>query len=236
VQVEGLNIVVLGHFNPAIFSPAWLRMHGLIGEREADDATVQVIVSPAAVFSTDWLSVQVVEERMTLGTAMPQEYQRLRDVAVGTLSILNQTPIAAMGINLDAHWQISDLGQWHAFGDSLAPKERWDTRLALTGTQDLTVQGVRRDLWEGYVRVTVQPSGLVSPGIYARVNDHTVLRKVDQQPANREDADLGETPQPIAPTSDAIPTALEILTDEWDSRLEASESTIAMLMDWSNNG
>lgn len=218
-ELEGVTIVVLGNFNPSIFSPAWFRLHNLIGEAEAEQAQVHMIVPPAAVFATEWLSVQVLQDRMALATAMPQEFQRLRDTAVGILQILAQTPVNALGINWEKHWRAPDFESYMNFGDVLAPKDVWSD-LSIPGTQDLTVRSIRNDNWAGWIDVTVQPSLRVAPlGVYARVNDHSWLQEVERQPRNRDDF-LDETLRQTAPqaSSELIPTLLTMLRDEWESR------------------
>jgi hypothetical protein len=234
--IEGVTVAVVGRFNPSIFSPSWLRLHKLIGAREAEEANVTVIVPPAAVFSTDWLVVNVTEESLVLSTAMPQEYERLRDVALGILTVLDQTPIGAVGINRDVHWAPPGFSAYHAFGDALVPKEFWNKELRLPGTQDVTVQGVRPDLWDGYIRVTIQPSVRVEHGVYARVNDHFILRKVDAQPRTRDDFLREEFRQPpLEPAAERIPLALEILRDEWAQRTAAADRIIELLISLADN-
>jgi len=231
VEVEGATIVVLGRFNPAIFSPAWLRLHNLIGAVEASEADVKMIIPPAAVFSTEWLSVDVRHDRMQLGTAMPQEVERLRDTAIGVLSVLPETPISAVGINRDVHWATPSREKYDWFGDELAPKKFWDRHLKLSGTQDLTIRAVRPDNWAGYILVSVQPSTLVKPcGVYAMVNDHALLRKVPSQPRSRADTPPIEAQDTIEPSRDLIPLALEVLRDEWPSRMVQADRVLGSLI------
>ena len=141
-ELDGITVVVAGNFNPSIFSPAWFRLHDLIGETEAREATVQMIVPPAALFSTEWLSVQVTQERMALATAMPQEFERLRDTVVGVMTVLDQTPVQALGINRESHWATVSQSSYDQFGDQLVPKEFWSDFSTLPGTQSVTVRGI----------------------------------------------------------------------------------------------
>ncbi len=228
---EGVSIVVLGRFNPSIFSPGWLRLHGLIGQSEADAASIQVIVPPAALFSTDWLSVDVREDRLTLSTLMAPEYDRLRDAAVGILTVLKETPIAALGINVDVHWFAKDDEAFHHFGDTILPKDVWQGSLALPGTESVIVQGIRPDNWAGFVRVFVQPSAEFRPlGLYAQFNDHYFLKRVAAQPTSRtEFAQSPDWRDGPSPSAELIPLALEILRDNWGVRLEEAERVLTHL-------
>jgi hypothetical protein len=206
-------------------------LHNLIGKSEADEAQVQMIVPPVAIFATDWLSVQVTQDRLVLATIMRQEFERLRDTAVGVMTILDQTPIQAIGINREAHWTAKDRDTYDQFGDILVPKERWDGALELAGTQDLTVRGIRADNWAGWIDVTIQPSLRVSPfGIYTRVNDHSWLVEVDYQPSARgAPGDPASVPDPPTPSSTLIPHLLRILRDDWSRRLDDCDRIIGMV-------
>lgn len=235
-EIEGASIVVLGRFNPSIFSPAWLRHHNLIGAKDEEAAEITVIIPPAAVFSTGWLSLDVTEDRLVLLTTHSYEYDRLRDVATGILSLLDKTPISGLGINHEAHWSVASRFAYDRFGDALVPKEYWAERISLPGTQDLTVRGVRTDAWAGHVAVTVQPSSRLEQGIYARVNDHYMLKRVDRQPQSRDDFLRPEFhPAPIPPSEEAIPLALEILNEGWRDRLKFGSDLIWSLIKLSDS-
>lgn len=238
LEIDGTSIVILGGFNPPIFSPAWLRLHRLIGEEEADKAEIQVITPPIAVFSTDWVHVDVRRDRLTISTAMSQDVDRLRDLAVSVLQILPEVPVAALGINKDVHWRAASEASFHQFGDTLAPKQFWKRNMVLPGTAGMQIQGIRPDEWAGWINVIVQRSSMVSPcGIYAQVNDHFWLKKVERQPVTRDEfSELSENNLVPAAHRDLIPLALEILRDRWNSRLERSAAVIADLVVLSREG
>ena len=40
-QFEGVTIVLLGQFNPAIFQPAWLAAENLVRPQEAESAEIE---------------------------------------------------------------------------------------------------------------------------------------------------------------------------------------------------
>ena len=40
-EISGVGIVVLGSFNPAIFTPAWFALHGLLPKSVADSADLK---------------------------------------------------------------------------------------------------------------------------------------------------------------------------------------------------
>ena len=44
-EISGVGVVLLGDFNPAIFTPAWFALHGLLPESAADNAELQIAQS-----------------------------------------------------------------------------------------------------------------------------------------------------------------------------------------------
>ena len=89
LDIQGVNIVLRGHFNPAIFHPSWFAAQELIGQLEADEAAIELIHPEAAIFNTDWLQIRVVRNRFQAGTAQEPYYEPLRDLVVGVFSFLS---------------------------------------------------------------------------------------------------------------------------------------------------
>ena len=232
-EIQGVSIVFLGNFVPSLISPAWLRLHELIGPEELKQANVQVIIPPTSIFNVDWLGVNVTQQKLMLQTALPQEFDRIRDVAVGILRSIEAPQVTALGINTDMHWRAPDMDTYNNFGDVLVPKVFWSDFLTLPGTGTVAVRGIREDDWAGSIDVLIQPSNLLSPfGLYVRVNDHFVLKKVEEQPLSREDfwdpEIIGQSQLPaLAPEN--VELALEILGAEWGARRLFAENTISAL-------
>ena len=170
-EIQGSSIVLLGDFNPKIFHPIWFAQGELIGKSEAENAEVEIVHADFASFDLDWLKLRVARDRFALTTTQASHAEPLRDLAVGTFKLLCHTPIRVMGINREMHFQMQSEEDWHAFGHRLAPKEYW-AALEKPGLRNLTIQGVRPDTLKGYIRVTVEPSQRVHPGVFLAVNDH----------------------------------------------------------------
>ena len=82
------TIVILGDFNPAIFSPDWLEYNKLIGEgdaiaaREGSESRQMLVSHQVSNFEADWFSLQVLDTQFTLsskGVISPA----LKDLAAG---------------------------------------------------------------------------------------------------------------------------------------------------------
>ncbi|TCO45545.1 hypothetical protein EV646_108168 [Kribbella antiqua] len=223
---DELALVVKGHFNPAIFSPAWLSKVELIGPGEYEDSEVQVISPAVAKFQCGWLECTVTQDTLQLSTTEEAEFERTRDAAAGVLRILDQTPIAALGINRFVHFPAGSLEQWHSIGDTLVPKDNWSGVLTLPGLLNLTLYGVRPDRYAGKVQVIVEPSESVQYGVKVTHNDHYDLRLVESQPVDRESAARMNYEGTGVPSSDRIPLALEILRDDFQSAIKRSNQMV----------
>lgn len=171
--LQGMNLVLLGDFNPKIFQPAWFAAQNLIGDNEAESAEIQAITADIVIFTMDWIRVQVSRERFQIGTQQEPYYEMMRDVLVGTFTLLEHTPVHSMGINLDYHYRMPSTEAWHSFGHKLAPKDPWEGIINKPGLLKLSMQGVREnDRYSGLVNVNIAPSVKVNPGVSININDH----------------------------------------------------------------
>ena len=58
-EISGTSIVLVGSFNPAIFTPAWFELHGLLPEGASEIADVDVVHPQATSFTAEWLILNV---------------------------------------------------------------------------------------------------------------------------------------------------------------------------------
>jgi hypothetical protein len=179
-QVEAASIVMVGSFNPAIFQPAWLSKQQLIRPEEADDAKIALIQAEAAAFSTEWFQLQVLPDRFQLSCTDPRQYGPLRDLAIAIFAILPHTPVKALGLNRHFHFEMPTLESWHAVGHCLAPKEPWELVLDNPGMRSITMEGQRPGTTGGLVKVRVEPSIQVKPGVFVEVNEEFRVTEGDE--------------------------------------------------------
>jgi hypothetical protein len=64
------------------------------------------------------------------------------------------------------HFRASSESEWHTIGHRLAPKQIWEGLLEHSGTSSLVVQGKRPGSPATHLRVTVQPSVRIQPGLF----------------------------------------------------------------------
>jgi hypothetical protein len=208
-EVATTNIVLLGAFNPAIFQPAWFARQGLLPGDEAEGAEIALIHPEFVSFTAGWLQLQVTQSQF-LASASEDPLEALRDLVMGTFSLLRHTPVSKMGINRDAHVRMPDESSWHRVGHTLVPRDRW-AFLREPGLRSLVEEGVRPDDYLGYIRVKVEPSNLVQPGVYMQVNDHYQWS--------------------VEPGDTAVESVLDVLKNGWEASLERAEMFIDSIIE-----
>ncbi len=194
LQTEGLDLVLIGKFNPQIFQPFWFAKNELIPDSEADSAKVNLVHPTISDFTLDWCHLNVAAERLTLSTKRPERYPLLFDLLVSTFSILSHTPITAVGINRRFVYRFSSEENWHAFGDRIAPKQPWADALEKPGLLGMQMKGFRTDSLNGAINVYVQSGA--TPDVTLLVNDHFDISEEEQK--NFRLADLLDAQQKIS--------------------------------------
>lgn len=180
-EIEGLSVVALGSFNPAIFQPFWFSGSDLIRSEEAEEAKIELLQQEVSSFSTEWFSLQVLNGRFAIETADPTKSRSLRDLVLGTFRILEHTPVHAFGFNKNQHFRMQTEDERHAFGNHFAPKKSWGDLLTRPGMRSLTIQGTREDCDADRLQIRIEPSPQVHPGVCIHVNQHYQLDHYDKE-------------------------------------------------------
>lgn len=181
-EVTSATIVAIGAFNPAIFTPDWLEGNGLVGKDDANgirDAANLVITRQVTVLEAESFALQIDEEKFQ-ATCKGVLTPALRDLVLGILELLPQTPIRALGQNFDTVFKFFDEAAYHRVGDVLAPKDIWEKVYAeenrAIGLGTLTIQiqdGTRGKLRSADSRnITIQRTAAKFPAIRFAYNDH----------------------------------------------------------------
>jgi hypothetical protein len=125
LEIDSASIIILGSFNPAIFHPTWFKANGLIKPEEAESAKLEVTHPIISNFSVEWFRLQVEPGKFDVQTNDEAHFELLSDLVTGTFSLLEHTPVRAMGMNRMMHFKMDSKEAWHAFGDKIAPKDVW---------------------------------------------------------------------------------------------------------------
>lgn len=193
-------IVVIGNFNPAIFTPDWLELNGLIGEGDADTARDgsqgrdMIITRKVATFESDWFALEVLENKFTL-TSKGALSPAFKDLAIGVFQLVSHTPVMAVGLNFMGHFKLANEDDYHRIGDVLAPKKIWQSLYPddMSGLADLSIRiqhGNRGEKLESNdeKRIAIKPSDKFKFGVFQSYNDHRNIsldNEDDLRPAER---------------------------------------------------
>ncbi len=181
---NNVSVVMLGKFNPAIFTPAWFMFHEILPQHVVNNAELKIAHQELTMFSAEWLYLSIDRNRFEAQTQIAP-YSRLYDFLLRVFKEhLNHTPIEAMGINREVDFQVKSQVERDRIGKLLAPIEpwgKWKDKLELDseygGMSSLTMsQHHLPDRPQGgSVNITVRPSIRIPgsrSGISVNVNDH----------------------------------------------------------------
>jgi hypothetical protein len=182
-NLSSVQVNIVGNWNPSIFVPRWFANVGLLPVEEVDTAKIGLIHEEMAHFSLPWINVQVTRDRFVVTTNQDGYAGPLRDLAVGTLELLAQTPIRMMGINHEFLLDLPSRAAFDGLGWSLADPSNWPN-LSKPGIALLQMQGARTDGYNGYIRVKVEPILDNSYRVSLGVNDHYDLGTDSQSASN----------------------------------------------------
>lgn len=215
LEMDGASIVLMGAFNPPIFQPEWFARQGLLPATEAEQAKIQIVHQEVAQFETERFVFQVTHDRLLAATKPNSFSEPLRDLVAGTFYILEHTPVNAIGLNRDMHFNMHSEESWHRLGDMLAPKNIWN-KIAIGGRPGLkTLQilyGATSE-HEPTTTVTIQPSVRVLPcGAYFGVNQHFTL-----------------------PAEKGFEMMMQILQERWEEGQKDAERVARTVLDWAKS-
>lgn len=189
-EIDEVAVVVRGDFNPAIFTPAWFALHGLLPESAADSAKLEIAHPQVTEFSTDWLHLHVTTDRFSADTAQAP-HVRVRDIVARVFGeLLDHTPLRVIGINRNVHFRTGSSAERDRIGRTLAPVAPWGRcgqKLGLDGEHggmtSLRMSQLRPEGRPpgGQINVTVEPSNRIGhgSGVYVGVNDHYRIDRDD---------------------------------------------------------
>ena len=188
-EIEAAVCVLRGSFNPAILHPSWLVARDLITQEVADSGKIAVVSPEVTSFDCEWFTLQVTKDSFSAHSADPSRYSFLQELVIGIFTFLEYTPLKMLGLNRRMHFRVDSEARWHDLGDRLTPKDRWKDVLlgprtdGLPGLRSLTMEGNREGSEATYLRVKVEPSLKVNPGIYFETNEHYQL--AEEEPSEK---------------------------------------------------
>ncbi len=102
-NLEEWTIVLVGGWNPKIFSPKWVAGK-LFGTKDSQTVQIEAGIGPGVQFLKYHFGGAVViprDDRLILGVATPKDEQleRIEKLACRVLELLPETPLSAVGVN-----------------------------------------------------------------------------------------------------------------------------------------
>jgi hypothetical protein len=217
-DIVSVSIVLIGQFNPAIFSPAWVEKIGLISKEAADAAEVSIIHPDIAAFAAGPYAFDIRRERFSVEVKNEPLIEALDCALVIFGEYLPHITIKQFGINYSTHFSVETASRRFALGRRLAPLAPWgDFGQAMDGLSgpltsgmiELAMIQIYDPVGTGERRVRIEPSAkpdLLEAGVFMTINDHRALKNTDEI--------LGAE------------NALELLKDVFDESLDTARNIV----------
>ena len=185
--------MLLGSFNPAIFTPAWFARQQLLPFDEVNSVNLGIVHNQVTDFQAEWFHLNVTPEQFSIDSARAPQV-RIRDIVLRLFGeILPHTPLNALGINFSVHFRAKDQEERDRIRVALAPPSTWGPLQNALGLNNKT--GGMRSLTMAQlnpedrpigseINVTVELSNRVGGGkngIYASVNHHFLISDKDEE-------------------------------------------------------
>jgi hypothetical protein len=168
------EVVLLGDFNPKIFSPAWFAAQELIGEKESEAIEPEIIHTDVTILNFPWCRLQCTRERFSIFTEQEAYFEILRDLVASAFQLLEHTPVPVFGYNWSMDFKCDSEDEWHSLGHYLLPQDPWRGVFKDSGMYRVEVveKNPPDDSLDGSKRIRVEPSKRIKPGVYFNINDH----------------------------------------------------------------
>jgi hypothetical protein len=225
LAIDTASVILRGLFDVTVLSPQNLAEQGLIDPGQLADATQKFSTNEISIFETKRIRFVCNQQVLQFTAQQADEFEPLRDLALGALRLLPAPQVSVLGINRDVHFAVLSDAAWHAVGDTLAPKYIWEDLVKFPGMASLAIQGQRPGKYAGFSQITIAPSNIVTQAVFVGHNDHYSLEVLDKIPHNAVQfgASLKQVPE-ISP--EKVPIAINILNEEWDSSMARSVAVI----------
>ena len=190
------SIVLIGNFNAALFEPEWFFRNGIISQEDVDLARDEnsvfpiVVTSQLTLFKTSQFTIKIEQNKFSV-ISETESFSLIRDFVVNTFAVLGGYTIKAFGFNYSAHYNVGDMDTYQMIGDNLAPKKYWVSFLEdevtgidrKSGLADIQMIKYKEDNI-GYIKIQLQPSNFIRPGVFITCNDHYQIDEKDSNADN----------------------------------------------------
>jgi len=177
-----IAVVLLGRFNPRIFQPTWFAARELLTDVDVEPKSI-VMTDGFVAFETEYLRLLCAQDRCQfVSTETTPTPELIRDLVVGTFSILGETPVWEIGINHAIHIP-AQVRRWDDVVAAMGDPQRSLVLLDDQSLQTVALRSPRDDGYEGARTLALQPSVELVDGVYMTLNDDIVVHPPDDREA-----------------------------------------------------
>ncbi len=223
--IDTASIVIKGTFDPAKLSPQELVAQGLLESKDITEASQRFSTADISILETTKLRFAINSDTIQMTAQLAEEFEPMRDLAVGMLRLSTSATVSVMGMNRDVHFTTPSIESWHSVGDTIVPKDIWSGVLEAPGMASVTLKSARSGTYGGYRQIMVQSSNLVQQGVFVNQNDHYTLEILDKPITTREQLDV-EALRPAEATKEKLGLAITVLSGEWANSIKRSSAVI----------
>ena len=186
--------------------PSTLLQNGLLTVADLSSLNYDLMMKDLSVLRLPWLQLTVEREKLSAMTTLANPAgEPVRDFVLSLSGLVVNPRFTALGINRDTHIAINSPEGYSGLLERLmeitgreAPPDdvggqiddfyfpNWGGILLKPIPRSLTIQSQRGDNTQGMLTVRIEPSTLISPGVYMQTNAHfeadpaTIDREPDQ--------------------------------------------------------
>lgn len=195
-MLKANSVVLLGDFNPAIFSPDWLRKYVSISVDDGGEAEIKMIHPEITEFMLADIQFTFERNRVTLRTMVHEMEVLVSAILQMFHETLKHTPVWAYGMNLETHEDFGNFDARNRLGRLLCPIDPWGDWASGFDNKDPELNGGMYNITmkkpiskdpEIFQNFAIQPSNreeLQSAGVFFAMNNHFGRR--EEQGKNNE--------------------------------------------------
>jgi len=124
----------------------------------------------------------VGRRRFQIGCDRPEYFHLLKDIVIGTFSILEHTPINRLGINRHFYCRYEDVQKRGDFEKQMLSNRPWDNFLSSPELESIKIRGKRTDKHKGSTLLTIEPLTDDPEIVVFSLNDHFDFKENGKDP------------------------------------------------------
>ncbi|MCP4408502.1 MAG: hypothetical protein GY807_12205 [Gammaproteobacteria bacterium] len=182
--IKSNSVVLLGDFNPAIFSPDWILRHLDFSVDDGEKPEIKFIHGEISDFMMSDIRFTTERNRFMI-TSASHDIELIASLALQMFNeVLVHTPMWAYGVNFEKHIDFVSHETRNKIGRELCPLEPWgswasdfdnaDPELN-SGLSNISMKKIHSKKPEIYEVFSIQPSNISDmkgTGIFFKINNH----------------------------------------------------------------